>query len=752
MTNPRHPHTGSRRVCPRRLLPHPARTIALSCTLAGAIAGVNAAPVPDELIEALRAGNAPGVMVEFDARAIDQEAATRRARLPRRVDDAAALARLALRYRALKDQVMRPLPPAEVEAVRDYPQLPLAFKRVRSEAGLRALAALPGVRALHLDQPHQRVLAQSLPLVAQPPVFAAGLGGSGATVAVIDDGIDFTQAAFGGCTAPGVPASCRVAAVQTFAASPSAGSAHGSNVAAIVVGMAPDARVAALDVFTSAGALSSDILSAIDWAITNRSSLNIVAINMSLGDGTRNTTACGNPLNNPFATPIANARNAGISVVAAAGNNAFSSGAFAAGLNKPACTPGAISVGAVYDSALGGLVWNSGTSAQCTDNTTVADQVACFSNSASYLTLLAPGPLITAGGITLGGTSQATPHVSGALAVLRANFPDEALAAVEARLTANATPVTDSRTGLSHARLHLLASARPPNDNFAGAAVLSGASGATQGGNHLATRESAEPQPAATAGRSVWWQWTAPAAGQVSLNTTGSSFNTELEVYTGNSVAALTRIAGVARGAVSALHFQARSGTTYRWAVDGVTGNAGDVALNWALNTSAQANLSVTLTGPASALPGGTVAYTLTVANAGPQSATGIVATVALPSGITVASLPAACSAQAATITCVGAELGNGASVSFALSLHIDSLSAPVSLSAILASDLPDPVAANNSASVAIGVGAADADIPTLPEWGVLLLGALLLWRVGARTFATRCPAGPHAVATTSAH
>lgn len=733
MKYPTHPHARGKRVRLSSLLSNRVRTTAAVWVLAGAVAGVNAAPVSDELIQALRAGNAPGVIVEFDAGTIDREAATRRARLPRRADDAAALARLALRYGALKDQVMRRLPPADVEAVRDYPQLPLAFKRVRSEAALRGLAAQPGVRALHLDRLHQRVLAQSLPLVSQPPVFAAGLSGSGTTVAVIDDGIDIMQSAFGGCTAPGVPSSCRIAALQTFPASPGASNVHGSNVAAIVVGMAPDARVAALNVFTSAGALTSDILSAINWAIVNRSSLNIVAINMSLGDGTRNATACSSTLTNSFASAIANARNAGISVVAAAGNNAFSSSAFVAGLNKPACTPGAISVGAVYDSALGGLVWNSGTSAQCTDYTTAADQVACFSNSASYLTLLAPGALITAGGSTLGGTSQATPHVSGALAVLRANFPSETLAAIEARLTANGTSIMDGRIGLSQPRLNLLASARPPNDNFAGAAVLSGASGTAQGGNQLATRESAEPQPTATSGRSVWWQWTAPAAGQVSLDTTGSSFNTELEVYTGSDVAALTRITGVASGTVSALRFQARSGTTYRWAVDGITNNAGNAVLNWALNTAAQADLSVMLTGPPSALPGSTVGYTLSVANAGPQSATGVIATVALPSGISTVSLPAACSATASAISCGAAELGSGSSLSFLLSLRIDSLSAPATLIASLASDLPDPVTANNSVGATLGVALADADIPTLPEWGVLLLGTVLLLQLGKR-------------------
>ena len=62
-----------------------------------------------------------------------------------------------------------------------------------------------------------------------------------------------------------------------------------------------------------------------------------------------------------------------------------------------------------------------GNPVKCSDPTTAADKVACFSNGGSLVTLLAPGAMITAGGYTMGGTSQATPHVAGAIALLRAN-------------------------------------------------------------------------------------------------------------------------------------------------------------------------------------------------------------------------------------------------------------------------------------------------------------------------------------------
>lgn len=698
-----------------------------------------AAVLQDELLSTVRGAGKVDLIIEVEVGAIDRHAAARRARLPKGVDDDLALANLANRYRTQKDQTLRPLQRPDIDELIDYSHLPLRVLRVRSEAALRALAASPGVRALHADRLHQRVLSESLPLIGQPVVAAAGLRGAGATVAVIDDGIELAQSAFGGCTDIGTPASCRIAALQNFVANPGTDHSHGTNVSAIVAGVAPEARIASLDVFTAAGATSSAIINAINWTIANRSSLHIVAINMSLGDGTHNTNACSASV---FAGPIASARNAGISVVVAAGNNAYNNGVFVDGLSAPACAPGALSVGAVYDQALGGLAWAGGAAGACTDGSTAADQVTCFSNDASYLGLLAPGALINAGGYNFGGTSQAAPHVAGALAVLRQGFADETLAASEARLTAGGTPINDPRTGRTHPRLGLVASARPRNDAYANATVLSGTSGSTTGSNRLATHEPGEPQPVPGANQSVWWLWTAPASGQLSLDTVGSGFDTRLDVYTGSSVSSLSRTAGndraTAQGMTSALRFQAQAGVTYSWAVDSADGSAGDVRLNWSLNTTAQANLSVSLSGPSTAVPGTVVNYTLTVSNAGPQSATGVSASVALPIGISVAGLPSECTVSGASIVCTASEVPSGTSLAYLLSLQMDTLSSAVTLKASLASDVPDPTATDNTATVSLSAGnTGNADVPTLPEWGLLLLGGLLAFSAGSQ--ARRC-------------
>lgn len=352
----------------------------------------------------------------------------------------------AARYASRKENSLSDFGPDEAEVLKDYRHLPVNFVRVRSRQALDRLLAQPGVVVVFEDRLEQKTLAQSLPLVGQPQVAAQGSLGAGTTVAVLDTGVDYTKAVFGACVSPGVPSNCKVVYAQDFA--PGDGQldedGHGTNVAGIVAGVAPGTKIIALDVFGATGtASSSDILSAYSWVIANKATYNIVAMNLSLGSG-MNTSAVTSGVYN---AAVAQARAVGILTVAAAGNDGYANA-----LSQPAAVTGVVSVGAVYDSTMTAFNW--GVPLRCSDATSAADKVACFSNSAAFLTLLAPGSQILAAGITQGGTSQAAPHVAGAVAVLRAAFPNESLDQTVARLT-NGVTVTDSRNDIAKPRLNL---------------------------------------------------------------------------------------------------------------------------------------------------------------------------------------------------------------------------------------------------------------------------------------------------------
>lgn len=222
----------------------------------------------------------------------------------------------------------------------------------------------------------------------------------------------------------------------------------------------------------------------------------------------------------------------------------------------------------------------------CTDATTAADKVTCFSNSATFLDLLAPGALITAAGITQAGTSQAAPHVAGAIAVLRAAFTAETPDQIVARLTGNGVSVTDARNGIVTPRLQLLEAARPLTDDFAVANILSADSGNVQLSSLLASKQLSEPAHAGNnGGASVWFVWTATTDGVLTLSTQGSSFNTLLAVYTGTALNNLVPVASNdddgSGGGVSSVVFNVTAGTQYTIAVDGFNGATGTVALTW---------------------------------------------------------------------------------------------------------------------------------------------------------------------------
>ncbi|MBI3416214.1 MAG: HYR domain-containing protein [Verrucomicrobia bacterium] len=129
----------------------------------------------------------------------------------------------------------------------------------------------------------------------------------------------------------------------------------------------------------------------------------------------------------------------------------------------------------------------------------------------------------------------------------------------------------------------------PANDNFANAQIITGGVGSAGGTNVLATKESGEPRHAGNAGgHSLWYLWTAPATGTVTIDTVGSEFDTLLAVYTGSAYGALTTIAsnddmgGSGNTKVwSQVSFTATQGTDYRIALDGYNNKQGITVLNW---------------------------------------------------------------------------------------------------------------------------------------------------------------------------
>jgi subtilisin family serine protease len=365
------------------------------------------------------------------------------------------------KFTSLKQQVTGTFAPIDIQIVRDFDALPMTVLRVKSRRALVQLLSNPNVEFVHENKAHTHTLAQSLPLINQPQAIATGRQGTGTTVAILDTGVNFTLPAFGSCTQPGVPAGCRVVAALDTA--PSDGQldadGHGTNVAAIAAGVAPATRIAGIDVFTGNSAYTADIITGINWAINNKTQFNIVSMNLSLGvRGVKYTNEC---TSSWARVPFANARAAGILPIVASGNDAFPDG-----VAEPACAPGAVRVGAVYDANVGARSYGV-----CSDSATSADRITCFSNGGNLLTLLAPGALITAGGITMSGTSQAAPHIAGAVAVLRAfdAAPNDTLDKTVERMTRTGRVIADSRAGAGnrqHPRLDLLAAvsdlAQPP--------------------------------------------------------------------------------------------------------------------------------------------------------------------------------------------------------------------------------------------------------------------------------------------------
>ena len=332
-------------------------------------------------------------------------------------------------------------------------------------AGLEKLRADPRVARVDPDAGGRAADDESLPLIRGDVVHAQGRVGAGTTVAILDSGIDRTHPDLVGslvaehCVVP--PAGCPGGVAELDGAgSAQDDNGHGTNVAGIVasaggvapIGVAPGAQLVIVKVLAADGSFTaaSQVITGLDWLITNHPEVRVV--NMSLGTNQQFAGACdtSEAWTIDFAAAIRTLRSRGALVFVSAGNDGSKST-----MEAPACIAEADAVGAVYDSSQG-----TKTLLGCTDTTTAADQVTCFSDSSSALDLLAPGAVITSAGLgggisTYWGTSQASPHVAGAAAVLFGAVPTATPDQVEFALKSTGQPVIDRLNGRITPRIDL---------------------------------------------------------------------------------------------------------------------------------------------------------------------------------------------------------------------------------------------------------------------------------------------------------
>jgi hypothetical protein len=149
----------------------------------------------------------------------------------------------------------------------------------------------------------------------------------------------------------------------------------------------------------------------------------------------------------------------------------------------------------------------------------------------------------------------------------------------------------------------------PPNDDFAEAIAVR--PGRVRGTNVLAGRALGDPELADVGGGSVWYRYRTSVAQRITLDTTGSTFDTVLGVYTGEP-GELRRIAvddDSGPGDAAELSFTARPKRTYWIMVDGFQGSRGSIDLG--ISDGSIAAYGVKLGAPASAVLSDVVAHGL---------------------------------------------------------------------------------------------------------------------------------------------
>lgn len=288
----------------------------------------------------------------------------------------------------------------------DLPSLKEAMKEAK-EGAAPALGAGKAVKddgAEDSAEPDEKFL-WGLKRVKAPSMWEQAQG-SGVRVAVIDTGVDYSHPDI----APNYAGGYNAVDPESDDAMDDHG--HGTHVAGTiaaagekgVIGVAPQASLFGIKVLdANGGGTVAGIIEGIQWAIENEMDV----INMSLGG----------PPSADLEAAVEKAYEAGITVVAASGNNPN------AAVSAPACYDTTIAVSAsAYD-----------------------DTLAFFSTTGPEVTFIAPGHEIdsayTGGGFArLSGTSMASPHVAG-LAALAVNLGASGADSVRTKLLEAATPL-----------------------------------------------------------------------------------------------------------------------------------------------------------------------------------------------------------------------------------------------------------------------------------------------------------------------
>jgi subtilisin family serine protease len=512
---------------------------------------------------------------------------------------------------AKQGAVLNALEQAGSEVLLRYEAFPILL--VKADSGvMTGLASDPRVIGLEQDVAVAPTLDSTIPLINADDMHGLGYDGTGTAVAILDTGIDVDHPFFAGrivsqaCYSNAGGAGGNVTLCPNGTSSQTTGNAadaetaacinagtnicpHGSHVAGIAAGdatgstpgapgdgVAPDADIVSIQIFTRFNAAASCSPSPAPCVLTYTSdqilglqrvaniagTYPIVSANMSLGGGSNSSNCDAAQASRKAAIDTLVGMN--IATVIAAGNDGFLNA-----VGAPGCISTAVTVGATTD----------------------ADAVASYSNRGPLLDLFAPGSSVNSSipddtYAIFNGTSMATPHVAGAWAVLREAFPSESVADLVSRFQTTGVPITYSNgiTNVTTPRIDLLAAFQGGsgnNNDFASATVLSGVRASRTGDTNVgATKETGEPNHAGNiGGKSVWYQWTAGFSGRVTVHTGGSTFDTLLAVYTGSAVGSLSEIASNddvgGSDLTSRVVFDVAAGTTYRIAVDGYNGGGG---------------------------------------------------------------------------------------------------------------------------------------------------------------------------------